>query len=50
MAPFLALKKNYAELLEIPETRINIKATTSEKLGFLGREEGYCRRSSYFAE
>jgi 2-C-methyl-D-erythritol 2,4-cyclodiphosphate synthase len=41
MAPYLALmKKNYAELLEIPETRINIKATTSEKLGFVGREEG----------
>jgi len=41
MAPFLAgMKKNYAEILEIPETRINIKATTTEKLGFLGREEG----------
>lgn len=29
-----------AEALETTESRINIKATTSEKLGFIGREEG----------
>lgn len=41
MAPYIAeMKKNYAEILEIPETRINIKATTTERLGFVGREEG----------
>ena len=41
MAPFITeMKKKYAEILEIPESRINIKATTTEKLGFVGREEG----------
>lgn len=29
-----------AESLELEENRINIKATTTEKLGFLGRKEG----------
>lgn len=32
--------KNIAEILNVPEDRINIKATTEEKLGFTGREEG----------
>ena len=31
---------NLSEILEIPEDRINIKATTTEKLGFEGRMEG----------
>lgn len=34
------MKKNIAETLEIEESRINIKATTTEQLGFTGREEG----------
>jgi 2-C-methyl-D-erythritol 2,4-cyclodiphosphate synthase len=29
-----------AEILESSEEQINIKATTTEKLGFEGREEG----------
>ncbi|MGB5964047.1 MAG: bifunctional 2-C-methyl-D-erythritol 4-phosphate cytidylyltransferase/2-C-methyl-D-erythritol 2,4-cyclodiphosphate synthase [Sulfurimonadaceae bacterium] len=29
-----------AELLHIPSSRMNIKATTTEKLGFIGRKEG----------
>ena len=33
-------KKNLSSLLEIELNDINIKATTTEKLGFLGREEG----------
>ena len=32
--------KNIADMLEIDETRINIKATTEEGLGFTGRKEG----------
>lgn len=34
------MKKNIANALEAEENRINIKATTTEKLGFVGREEG----------
>jgi len=35
-----AMKKRIAEVLRISESQIAIKATTCEKLGFVGREEG----------
>lgn len=35
-----AMKEMMAEILGASKTRINIKATTTEELGFLGREEG----------
>ncbi|MCB1167879.1 MAG: 2-C-methyl-D-erythritol 2,4-cyclodiphosphate synthase [Leptospiraceae bacterium] len=35
-----AIKKKVASLLAIPEERTGIKATTTEKMGFLGRAEG----------
>jgi len=31
---------NIADDLDIPASRVNVKATTTEKLGFVGREEG----------
>ena len=34
-----------AQLLEIRENQINIKATTGEKMGFVGREEGIAAES-----
>ena len=34
------MKDNIARILDIEEQRISIKATTSEKLGFIGRQEG----------
>ncbi|MCF8038821.1 MAG: 2-C-methyl-D-erythritol 4-phosphate cytidylyltransferase [Desulfohalobiaceae bacterium] len=34
------IKKNLVSLLEIEPERINLKATTEEKLGFTGRKEG----------
>jgi 2-C-methyl-D-erythritol 4-phosphate cytidylyltransferase/2-C-methyl-D-erythritol 2,4-cyclodiphosphate synthase len=34
------IKKNLARILEIEESRVSVKATTTEKLGFVGREEG----------
>ena len=41
MAPFVpAMKENIASLLETQLENINVKATTTEKLGFVGREEG----------
>jgi 2-C-methyl-D-erythritol 4-phosphate cytidylyltransferase/2-C-methyl-D-erythritol 2,4-cyclodiphosphate synthase len=32
--------KTLAKICQIPENRVNIKATTAEKMGFIGREEG----------
>ncbi len=41
MAPHIpAMRMRIAELLEADESQINVKATTTEKLGFPGREEG----------
>ena len=41
MAPHIPqMKENMAKALGIPKDCINIKATTEEKLGFTGREEG----------
>lgn len=37
---FKEMKKNIASALGVETGRINIKATTTEKLGFAGREEG----------
>ncbi|MFM2133754.1 MAG: hypothetical protein RL156_1035 [Bacteroidota bacterium] len=39
------MRSTIASLLSLPENRVNIKATTAEKLGFIGRGEGvacYC--------
>lgn len=35
-----AMQRNLAEVMEVSEELISIKATTSEKMGFVGREEG----------
>ena len=35
-----AIRANIAEDLELPLTRVNVKAKTNEKLGYLGRKEG----------
>ena len=41
MAPYIEnMRKNIAEDLETETGRISIKATTTERLGFEGREEG----------
>ena len=41
MAPhILQMRKNMAEALGIPESKINVKATTEEGLGFTGSGEG----------
>ena len=41
LAPHIAeIRKRLAEALGIPEDAVGVKATTSEGLGFTGREEG----------
>ena len=35
-----AMQRHIAEDLVVPVTAINVKATTTERLGFEGREEG----------
>jgi 2-C-methyl-D-erythritol 2,4-cyclodiphosphate synthase len=41
IAPYVQkMKENMSKILEIGSDRISIKATTTEKLGFVGREEG----------
>ncbi len=46
IAPFImSMKDNIAQVLKISSERINVKATTNEKMGFIGRREGaasYC--------
>ncbi|WP_375741619.1 2-C-methyl-D-erythritol 2,4-cyclodiphosphate synthase [Pseudomonas boanensis] len=41
MAPHIdAMRRNIAADLEVDPDQVNVKATTTEKLGFTGREEG----------
>ena len=41
MAPYIpAMRENIAKILQIETESISVKATTTEKLGFTGREEG----------
>lgn len=39
------IKESLSLLLSLPKYKINIKATTAEELGFVGRKEGVCAMS-----
>ncbi len=41
MAPYIeAIRSNICRILEVDISQVNVKATTTEKLGFPGRKEG----------
>lgn len=41
LAPYIEdMRKNISRILNTPIENINVKATTTEKLGFVGRQEG----------
>jgi len=43
IAPYLdAMRTAIAPILEVSEEEVSIKATTGEKMGFVGRQEGLC--------
>ncbi|QTC40847.1 2-C-methyl-D-erythritol 2,4-cyclodiphosphate synthase [Bacillus sp. V3] len=47
MAPYIdQMRGRIAELLEADITQVNVKATTSEKLGFTGRGEGIAAQTT----
>lgn len=41
-----AMRQRIAEIMELPESRISVKATTSERLGFTGRGEGIAAQAA----
>lgn len=45
-----SMRKVIAEILSITENTVSIKATTAEKMGFIGREEGIAAYASVLIE
>lgn len=45
-----AMQKVIADILEIDEKDVSVKATTTEKMGFVGREEGLMAQATVLLE
>src|SRR5260221_3774346 len=51
LAPFReAIGAKIADLLNLPRGRVNVKATTTDHLGFVGRGEGICAMAIVLVE
>jgi 2-C-methyl-D-erythritol 2,4-cyclodiphosphate synthase len=51
MAPYIGkMRETIARILEAEIGRVNVKATTTEKLGFAGREEGIAAQATVLLE
>ena len=51
LAPYIdQMRENIAEVLQVPVEDIGVKATTTERLGFEGREEGISSYSTCLLE
>ncbi len=51
LAPYrLEMRRALAQMLAVPENQVNIKATTTEHLGFVGREEGIAAQAVVLLE
>jgi len=51
LAPHIVLiRKNMADSLAIDPSRVSVKATTSEKMSFIGREEGVAAYASVLVQ
>lgn len=46
----LEIRRSVAQMLGVTENQVNVKATTTEKLGFLGRSEGIAAQAVVLLE
>ena len=51
LAPYRdAMAESIAQLLDLPQGHVNVKATTTDHLGFIGRGEGICAMAIVLVE